>query len=67
MSEDDGPSANEFLADDYDEDNEHLNDLENEPLSEHIRKVTEAWRRPEDHHHDDGDSEVLVLQNNHQP
>ena len=42
LSEDNGPPANEFLADDYDEDNEHLNDLGNEFLSEHIRKTTEA-------------------------
>jgi hypothetical protein len=46
LSEDNGPPANEFLADDYDEDNEHLNDSELEPLSEHIKKVTEAWQRP---------------------
>jgi len=31
-----------FLADDYDDDNEHLNDLGSETLSEHIRKATEA-------------------------
>jgi len=42
LSEDNGPPANEFLADDYDDDNEHLNDLGSETLSEHIRKATEA-------------------------
>ncbi|KAF8816976.1 hypothetical protein BYT27DRAFT_7219538 [Phlegmacium glaucopus] len=62
LSEDDGPPANEFLADDYDEDNEHLPDSDNEPLSEHIRKVTEAWRRPDS---DNGPS-APVLQNSHQ-
>ena len=47
LSEDNGPPANEFLADDYDEDNEHLNDFGNETLSEHIRKAraTEATDR----------------------
>jgi len=47
LSEDNGPPANEFLADDYDEDNEHLNDIGNETLSEHIRKAraTEATDR----------------------
>lgn len=45
LSEDNGPPANEFLADDYDEDNEHLNDLGNEPLPEHIRKATGATDR----------------------
>ena len=66
LSEDDGPPANEFLTDDYDEDNEHLNDSDNEPLSEHIRKVTEAWRQPNVSDHSDGDN-VPVLQNSHQP
>ena len=42
LSEDNGPPANEFLADDYDEDNEHLNDSGNETLSEHIKKATAA-------------------------
>lgn len=45
LSEDNGPPANEFLADDYDEDNEHLNDLGNETLTDHIRKATEATDR----------------------
>jgi hypothetical protein len=40
LSEDNGPPANEFLADDYDGDNQHLNDSGNETLSEHIRKAT---------------------------
>lgn len=62
LSEDDGPPANEFLADDYDDDNEHLHDSDNEPLSEHIRKVTEAWRRPNVPDADNGHS-VPVLQN----
>lgn len=44
LSEDNGPPANEFLADDYDEDNEHINDFGHETLSEHIKKdrATEA-------------------------
>lgn len=42
LSEDNGPPANEFLADDYDEDNEHLNDLGDQSLSEHIRKARAA-------------------------
>jgi hypothetical protein len=47
LSEDNGPPANEFLTDDYDEDNEHLNDFGHETLSEHIRKAraTEATDR----------------------
>ena len=66
LSIDDGPPANEFLADDdYDEDNEHLND-DHEPLSEHIRKVTEAWRQPNLPNYGNGEN-VPVLQNNHQP
>ena len=56
LSEDNDPPANEFLADDYDEDNEHLNGSEFEPLSEHIKKVTEAWQRPTVTDHDNGDS-----------
>ncbi|KAF9484168.1 hypothetical protein BDN70DRAFT_850209 [Pholiota conissans] len=47
LSTDDGPPANEFLEDDYDDDNEHLNDSDDEPLSEHIRKATQAWREPD--------------------
>ncbi|KJA24912.1 hypothetical protein HYPSUDRAFT_38294 [Hypholoma sublateritium FD-334 SS-4] len=46
LSQDDGPPANEFLADDYDDDNEHLHDSDDEPLSEHIRRTTLAWREP---------------------
>ena len=46
LSEDDGPTAHEFLEDDYDEDNTHLNDSDDEPLSEHVRKATQAWREP---------------------
>ena len=46
LSEDDGPPANEFLGDDFDEDNEHLHDSTDEPLSEHIRRATQAWREP---------------------
>jgi len=46
LSEDDGPPSNEFLGDDFDEDNEHLHDSANEPLSEHIRRATQAWREP---------------------
>ena len=45
LSEDNGPPANEFLADDYDEDNDHTNDPGNETLSEHIRKATQATDR----------------------
>ncbi|EDR07010.1 uncharacterized protein LACBIDRAFT_299239 [Laccaria bicolor S238N-H82] len=48
LSEDDGPPAHEFLEDDYDEDNAHLNDSDDEPLSEHVRKATQAWREPND-------------------
>ncbi|PPR05052.1 hypothetical protein CVT24_010199 [Panaeolus cyanescens] len=43
---DDGPPANEFLHDDYDDDNASLGGSDDEPLSEHIRKVTQAWREP---------------------
>ena len=46
LSQDEGPPANEFLADDYDDDNEHLHDSDDEPLSEHIRRTTLAWREP---------------------
>lgn len=46
MSEDDGPPANEFLADDFDDDNEHLHDSDDEPLSQHVRQATRAWRLP---------------------
>ena len=46
LSEDDGPPAREFLGDDFDEDNEHLDDSTDEPLSEHIRRATRAWREP---------------------
>lgn len=46
LSEDDGPSATEFLGDDFDDDNEHLDDSADEPLSEHIRRATQAWREP---------------------
>ncbi|KIK00386.1 hypothetical protein K443DRAFT_611264 [Laccaria amethystina LaAM-08-1] len=48
LSEDDGPPAHEFLEDDYDEDNAHLDDSDDEPLSEHVRKATQAWREPND-------------------
>ncbi|KAF8970686.1 hypothetical protein BDZ97DRAFT_1790506 [Flammula alnicola] len=60
LSQDDGPPANEFLEDDYDEDNEHLNDGDDEPLSEHIRKVTQAWREP-DVPEDDSNGGIRVL------
>lgn len=46
LSNDEGPPANEFLADDYDEDNEHLDDSDDTPLSEHIRRATQVWREP---------------------
>jgi hypothetical protein len=46
LSEDDGPPASEFLGDDFDEDNEHFDDSTDEPLSEHIRRATRAWREP---------------------
>ena len=46
LSEDDGPPAHEFLEDDYGEDNAHLNDSDDEPLSEHVRMATQAWREP---------------------
>ncbi|KAF9534381.1 hypothetical protein CPB83DRAFT_844150 [Crepidotus variabilis] len=46
LSEDDGPQANEFLADDFDDDNEHLHDSDDEPLSQHIHQATRAWREP---------------------
>ncbi|KAF8900416.1 hypothetical protein CPB84DRAFT_1708934 [Gymnopilus junonius] len=61
LSEDDGPPANEFLADDFDEDNEHLRDSDDEPLTEHIRKATQAWREPNipEDDRDDGNIEVL--------
>jgi len=62
LSEDDGPPANEFLVDDFDEDNEHLRDSDDEPLTEHIRKATQAWREPnvpEDDDGDDGNIKVL--------
>ena len=48
LSEDDGPPAHEFLEDDYDEDNAHLNDSDDEPLSAHVKKATQAWREPND-------------------
>ncbi|KAF9054065.1 hypothetical protein BJ165DRAFT_1307864, partial [Panaeolus papilionaceus] len=47
LSTDDGPPANEFLHDDYDDDNASLGGSDDEPLSEHIRKVTQAWREPD--------------------
>jgi len=59
LSEDDGPPANEFLADDFDEDNEHLRDSDDEPLTEHIRKATQAWREPNVPEDDDGNIKVL--------
>ncbi|KAJ3506592.1 hypothetical protein NLJ89_g6787 [Agrocybe chaxingu] len=46
LSVDDGPPANEFLSDDYDEDNENLRDSADDPLSEHVRRATQAWRTP---------------------
>lgn len=46
LSEDDGPPASEFLGDDFNEDNAHLDDSTDEPLSEHIRRATRAWREP---------------------
>ncbi|KIM41857.1 hypothetical protein M413DRAFT_139366 [Hebeloma cylindrosporum] len=46
LSEDDGPPASEFLGDDFDEDNEHLDASTDEPFSEHIRRATRAWREP---------------------
>jgi hypothetical protein len=46
LSEDDGPPAHEFLEGDYDEDNMHLDDSDDELLSEHVRKATQAWRGP---------------------
>ncbi|PPQ75784.1 hypothetical protein CVT26_001493 [Gymnopilus dilepis] len=63
LSEDDGPPANEFLADDFDDDNEHLHDSDDEPLTEHIRKATQAWREPnvrdDDDDRDEGDIKIL--------
>ncbi|TFK36598.1 hypothetical protein BDQ12DRAFT_686697 [Crucibulum laeve] len=58
LSEDDGPSATEFLEDDYDEDNEMLdgNNSDDEPLTEHIRKSTQVWREPRE---DEGSVKVL--------
>ncbi|KAF5329732.1 hypothetical protein D9619_008984 [Psilocybe cf. subviscida] len=46
LSQDDGAPAIEFLADDYDDDHQHLHDSDDEPLTEHVRKVTQAWRDP---------------------
>ncbi|KAF4612284.1 hypothetical protein D9613_003919 [Agrocybe pediades] len=46
LSEDDGPPANEFLVEDYDDDHVYLPDSENEPLAEHVRKAAQAWREP---------------------
>ena len=48
LSEDDGPPAHEFLEDDYDGDNAHLNDSDDEQLSQHVRKATQLWREPND-------------------
>ena len=45
LSEDDGPPVHE---DDYDEDNAHLNDSDDEPLSVRVKKATQAWREPND-------------------
>ena len=44
LSEDDGPPVHE---DDYDEDNAHLNDSDDELLSVHVKKATQAWRVPD--------------------
>ncbi|PPQ95112.1 hypothetical protein CVT25_011655 [Psilocybe cyanescens] len=68
LSEDDGPPANEFLADDYDDDNAHLHDSDDEPLSEHIRRATQAWREPNlpvVENDSNGDSSVKVLSSGH--
>lgn len=66
LSEDDGPPANEFLDDDYDEDNEHIHDSDDEPLSEHIRRATQAWREPNIPRDDsNGDGSIKVLQTSH--
>ncbi|KAJ2930486.1 hypothetical protein H1R20_g6603, partial [Candolleomyces eurysporus] len=47
LSEDDGPSSTSFLTpDDYDDDNEHLTYNDNESLSAHMKRVTNAWREP---------------------
>jgi len=63
LSEDDGPASNEFLAEDFDEDNEHLQDSDDEPLSQHVRQATRAWRTPTPPEHwtapENGSTKVL--------
>ncbi|KAJ3528401.1 hypothetical protein NMY22_g9428 [Coprinellus aureogranulatus] len=47
LSEDDGPSAAEFLEDDYDEDNPHLSlNSDTDTLSEQMKRATRAWGEP---------------------
>lgn len=41
LSEDEGPPANEFIADDSDDDDEQLNDLQGEYLT---HEATRPWR-----------------------
>jgi len=40
LSEDDGPPAREFLEDEYDEDVEGVDDEDDEPLTERVKKAT---------------------------
>lgn len=47
LSEDDGPSAAEFLEDDFDDDNLHLSlNSDTDTLSEQMKRATRAWREP---------------------
>jgi hypothetical protein len=48
LSEDEGPSAAEFLGDgdDYDDDNLHLSHSDTDTLSEQMKRATRAWREP---------------------
>lgn len=47
LSEDDGPSATEFLEDDFDEDNAHLDlHADSNDISAQMKRMTNAWREP---------------------
>jgi hypothetical protein len=43
LSEDDGPSASDFIADDSDDDDEQLDGPHGEALSQHIQAASRAW------------------------
>ncbi|TEB33792.1 hypothetical protein FA13DRAFT_112338 [Coprinellus micaceus] len=48
LSEDEGPSAAEFLGDgdDDDDDNLHLSHSDTDTLTEQMKRATRAWREP---------------------